>query len=328
VAADPLIAMQKIGIRRPDVILLDIEMPRMNGLTFLDRIMAEDPIPVVICSAVAGRDSENAFRALRNGAVDVVAKPKVGVREFLTESRVLLVDALRAASAARLNRVQAAAPLDAQTPLRGIPAAGGSDRVVALGASTGGTQALRVILTSLPKDAPPIVIVQHMPEVFTAHFARHLDRECAMKVKEAADGDRLQRGLVLLAPGNRHMRVMRERGLYSVALDSGPLVTRHRPSVDVLFESVAQSAGPAAVGALLTGMGADGADGLKAMKRAGAATIAQNERTSVVFGMPKEAIARGAVDFVLPLTEIAGVIARLCAEGSEWPRAIVNPAPL
>ncbi len=314
VAADPLIAMQKIASRRPDVILLDLEMPRMDGLTFLGKLMAEDPIPVVVCSAVAGPHSEPAFRALQQGALDIVAKPKIGIREFLKESRLQLVDSLRAAAVARLRPCAPPRP-DGRPSILRRPVkqtlAAADHRVVALGASTGGTEALRVILSELPADTPGMVIVQHMPEVFTAHFARHLNSESALEVKEAEHGDRLFPGRALLAPGNRHMFVERDGAGYYVAVEGGPLISRHRPSVDVLFHSVADHAGSAAVGAILTGMGADGAEGIAAMKRAGAATIAQDERTCVVFGMPKEAISRRSIDEVVPLDKIASAIVRL-----------------
>ncbi len=314
VAADPVIAMQKITARRPDVILLDIEMPRMDGLTFLAKLMAEDPIPVVVCSAVAGPQTEPAFRALQHGAIDVVLKPKIGVRDFLRESRVLLVDSLRAAAQARVHRPKPEPRRVAAASIRSTPRSHADDlRIIALGASTGGTEALRVVLSELPADAPGTLIVQHMPEVFTAHFARHLNSESALEVNEAKDGDRLTPGRALLAPGNRHMAVRRNRDGYYVAIDDGPLVSRHRPSVDVLFRSVAEAAGSNGVGVILTGMGADGADGIAAMKRAGAGTIAQDEKTCIVFGMPKEAIARRAIDEVVPLDKIASTIMRFAS---------------
>lgn len=307
-AADPLIAMERMKKAPPDVILLDLEMPRMDGLSFLRKIMREDPRPVVICSAVAPVGSENALRALDEGAVDIVLKPQIGVQRFLHESAVMLADAVRAASVARVARRGAPPPAVARP--RPVPprTAGGeaSSAVIAVGASTGGTTALRVLLEGMQRDGPAMVMVQHMPRMFTGPFAQALDRTAAVHVREAADGDALLRGVALLAPGDRHMRVVRARGgAWQIELFDGPLVTRHRPSVDVLFHSVAGTAGPNAVGVLLTGMGADGADGLLAMRRAGSFTIAQDEATSVVFGMPKEAIARNAVDCVLPLSDIA-----------------------
>jgi len=314
VAADPLIAMTKIAERRPDVVLLDIEMPRMDGLTFLRKIMAEDPLPVVVCSALAGRGTEVSLRALEEGAVDIVVKPKVSLHTFLEESTEMLIDTIRGAAAARVRfRVAAAAP----GRRRSAPEAGAATRrtlirttrkVVAVGASTGGTEALREILESLAPDAPGLIIVQHMPEVFTAAFARRLNETCRIEVKEASDGDRIIEGRALIAPGNRHAEVHRDGAEYRVRLLDGPPVSRHRPSVDVLFRSVARAAGVNAVGVILTGMGNDGADGLLQMRHAGAHTIAQDEATSIVFGMPREAIACGAVQATHPLSHIAGAI--------------------
>jgi two-component system chemotaxis response regulator CheB len=307
-ASDPLIAMQKMTVRRPDVLLLDIEMPRMDGLTFLRKIMREDPIPVVICSALAGPSSDVAFRALECGAVDVVAKPQIGLRDFLQESAVVLGDVIRGAAHARLQRrlaFDSGPRRTAPVPARDAVEEG---RIIALGASTGGTEALRHILTQFPRNAPGTVVVQHMPEVFTGHFAKRLDRDATITVREAEHGDRITSGLALIAPGNQHMSVERDAaGLY-VTLAGGPFVSRHRPSVDVLFRSVAAAAGENARGALLTGMGTDGAEGLLAMRQAGALTLAQDEATSIVFGMPREAILRGAAEQVLALDEIAGAL--------------------
>jgi two-component system, chemotaxis family, protein-glutamate methylesterase/glutaminase len=306
VAADPIIALDKMSRRRPDVILLDLEMPRMDGLTFLRRLMSEDPIPVIVCSALTGPGTEAALRAMDEGAVDVVTKPRLGVRDFLSESRVLLIDALHAAAAARLPRRFASPPVAPPAPpVAVLPVGMTTDKVAAIGASTGGTEALRAILQAMPPDAPGLAIVQHMPEGFTRAFAQRLDQQCRIEVKEAADGDRLFDGRALIAPGNRHLSVRRSGAHYVVDVTDGPLVSRHRPSVDVLFRSVAHAVGPSAVGVILTGMGADGADGLLEMKRMGAATIGQDEATCVVFGMPKEAAARGAVDEILPLGRIA-----------------------
>ena len=311
IASDPLIAMQKMAARRPDVILLDIEMPRMDGLTFLRKIMREDPIPVVICSALAGPSSDVAFRALECGAVDVVAKPHIGLRDFLQESSLVLGDTIRGAAHARLQRRLAFESKPRRTatmPVASMRSAVDACRVIALGASTGGTEALRHILTQFPHNAPGTVVVQHMPEIFTNHFAKRLNRDAAIAVREAADGDRILPGLALIAPGNRHISVQRDaQGLY-VALSDGALVSRHRPSVDVLFRSVAAAAGENARGALLTGMGTDGAEGLLTMRHAGAMTVAQDEATSIVFGMPREAILRGAAEQVLALDEIANAL--------------------
>ena len=314
VASDPIIGMHKMRSRRPDVILLDIEMPRMDGLTFLRKIMAEDPIPVVICSAQTGTGLNASVRALEQGAVDIVPKPQVGLREFLYESSVTLVDALRAASRAQIQKRSVVRP---DPPWAGVTRAGaqrplsaGVDVIVAIGASTGGTDALREILTRMPADAPGIVVVQHMPQTFTTAFAARLNDLCNIEVREALDGDEVREGRALIAPGNFHLRLTRNGSRYAVAVTDGPLVARHRPSVNVLFESVARVARQNAIGIILTGMGDDGAEGLLKMKLAGATTVAQDEKSSVVFGMPKKAIARGAVDEVLPLALIAPALLR------------------
>jgi len=313
-AADALIAEQKIRRNRPDVVVLDLQMPRMDGLTFLRRIMTGDPLPVVICSAGAARGSESAMRALQEGAVDIILKPQLDVREFLRESAVVVADTLRAAAQARVvRRLAPAANDDASAIVRrkieARPQA--AQRVIAAGASTGGTEALRQIIEALPEDAPAMVVVQHMPAGFTTAFARRLDSLARVAVKEAEQGDEVIRGRVLIAPGDRHMLVLRNGSGYRVHLAAGPLVSRHRPSVDVLFRSVAQSAGANAVGVLLTGMGDDGAEGMVELHEAGSRTIAQDEATSIVFGMPKEAVARGVVDEILPLGSIAARIREL-----------------
>jgi two-component system chemotaxis response regulator CheB len=328
-ASDPLVAMAKMRRHRPHVILLDLEMPRMDGITFLKQIMATDPIPVVVCSGFAEPGTMLAMRALAAGAVDILPKPRLLASGGLEDAGLL--DVVRAAAQAKVGRPRLSRsttlpgwmPPPARTrppePVgqrTGVTASHRlpSDIVVAVGASTGGTEALKEILRAMPYDAPGIVIVQHMPAGFTAAFAQHLADICKMEVREAVAGDRIVRGRALLARGDRHLRVQR-RGFDLVAeVDDGPAVLRHRPSVDVLFRSVAEAVGPRAVGVILTGMGADGADGLLAMKRAGACTIAQDESTSVVFGMPKEAIDRGAVDVVLPLPRIAaGILQRVPA---------------
>lgn len=316
VAADPLIAMDKMRRARPDVILLDLELPRMHGLVFLRKLMREDPLPVVVCSGVADAGSGAALQALEEGAVDIVTKPKLGVREFLHESAVLLIDTIRAAAAAHVGprRSSGSRPVPGPTPSARDPhvwhpvAGAAPQTIVAIGASTGGPEALRALLEALPPDAPGTVIVQHMPEGFTAAFARRLDESCRIAVKEAADGDRIEAGRALIAPGNRHVTVRGGGHHYVTDVADGPLVYRHRPSVDVLLQSVARAAGARAIGVILTGMGADGAAGLLEMKRAGAITIAQDEATCIVFGMPKEAIAAGGVDEVLPLSRIPEVI--------------------
>jgi two-component system chemotaxis response regulator CheB len=315
-AADPIIAMTKMARQRPDVILLDLEMPRMGGLAFLRKLMTESPIPVVVCSAHVGEETALGLQALEEGAIDLVAKPNLGVREFLNESAVLLIDAVRAAakSNVKLRRPASAtaSPVlsaDAVLPARATLApALHSERIVAIGASTGGTEALRVLLEAMPEDAPGIVVVQHMPEGFTAAFAKRLSKTCKIHVTEAAQGHAIVNGRALIAPGNRHTLVRRNGTAYYAEVVNGPLVSRHRPSVDVLFRSVAQAAGPNAVGVILTGMGSDGARGLLEMKQAGALTIAQDEQTCVVFGMSKEAIDCGAVRNIASLQQIPGII--------------------
>lgn len=325
-AADPLIALGKMARARPDVILLDLEMPRMGGLEFLRKVMREDPIPVVVCSSHAGRGTRGALEALDEGAVEVLAKPRVGVREFLHESAVMLLDTLRAAARARLSppgqkafrpgpRLTADAVLP--PPRAGSRALSGgvaAETLVAIGASTGGPEALSTLLAALPAESPALAIVQHMPRPFTGPFARRLDQLCALEVREAEEGDLLTRGRALVAPGDRHLVVERSGEGYRVRLLDGPLVCRHRPSIDVLFRSVAQAAGAAAVGVALTGMGGDGAAGLLEMRQAGAATLAQDEATSVVFGIPKEAIERGAAQEVVPLPRMAEALLRRAAE--------------
>jgi two-component system chemotaxis response regulator CheB len=326
VAADPIIALAKIEKEMPDVVITDLVMPRMDGLTFLRKIMTERPLPVVVCSEVAHRRTEDAISALQLGAVEVIKKPKVGVRDFLHESAVMLIDVVRSASQARL----APAPCVAVTPRltadvilplgparRQRPA---GDKMIAVGASTGGTEALREFLQAMPADCPGIVIVQHMPEVFTGAFADRLNRDCTIEVKEAADGDRIINGRALIAPGNRHLLVQASTSGYLAQVKDGPLVSRHRPSVDVLFRSVAKSAGAHAVGVIMTGMGNDGAQGLLEMRNTGALTIAQDEASCVVFGMPKEAIARNAVVAVVSLHRLAQTTLRMLDQSLQHTR--------
>lgn len=318
-AADPYVAVKRIKEQLPDVITLDLEMPRMDGLTFLDRLMSQHPIPVVVCSTLAGQGSDAGLAALAKGAVEIIAKPKLGAREFFEETRVRICDIVKAAAHAKVGSRSAAtstavvpkltadAILDRPTSAAMIET---TDKVVVVGASTGGTEALREFLQALPLDAPGIVIVQHMPELFTARFAERLDQICRITVKEAADRDSVIRGQVLIAPGNRHLLLKRSGARYFVEIQDGPLVSRHRPSVDVLFRSAARYAGRNAVGVLMTGMGDDGAKGLLELRQAGAYTIAQDEATCVVFGMPAEAIRLAAVDKVLPLMTIAPEVVR------------------
>ena len=308
-AADAVIAAQKIRQHRPDVIVLDIEMPRMDGLTFLRSLMSDaQPIPVVVCSSQAQAGTQVALQALEEGAVAVVEKPRLGVREFLHDQSRALLETVKEAALVhvrprrRPSDVAPALSADAVLPPRAArPDRPAASRVIAIGASTGGTEALRAILEVLPDDAPGLVIVQHMPEGFTRAFADRLNGLCRVHVKEAESGDRVEAGRALIAPGNRHLLLRRSGSSYRVDVVDGPAVSRHRPSVDVLFRSVAQAAGRQAVGALLTGMGRDGAHGLLEMKVVGAATLAQDEASCVVFGMPKEAIALGAADEVVPL---------------------------
>ena len=313
-AGDPYVAAERIAEQVPDVITLDIEMPRMDGLTFLQQIMTQHPIPVVICSSLAAEGAETTLKALEYGAVDIVTKPRFGTKQFLEDSRIVLCEVVKAAADARLQPLRptrAAEPkLTADAILSRSTGAmlETTEKVIVIGASTGGTEALKDLLEALPPDCPGIVIVQHMPELFTRAFANRLDGLCQITVKEAESNDSVLRGRALIAPGNRHMLLRRSGARYFVDIKEGPLVCRHRPSVDVLFRSAARYAGKNAVGVILTGMGDDGARGMLEMKQAGAATIAQDEATCVVFGMPKEAIKLGAVDKVLPLQALAGAI--------------------
>ena len=311
-AADPFAAARRIQQDLPDVIILDLEMPRMDGLTFLRKIMAQRPIPVIICSTLTERGSQILFDVLEAGAVDVLPKPRVDTKQFLLESSIRVCDSVRAAARASLrSRRPAKSPVEAKltadammpAPLVGRKITD-TDRIVCIGVSTGGTESVREVLQVLSPDCPGIVIVQHMPEGFTAAFARRLNGLCAIEVKEAADGDAVLPGRALIAAGNFHMLLQRTGSRYNVAVKEGPLVSRHRPSVDVLFRSAAQCAGRNATGIIMTGMGDDGAAGLLEMRKAGSMTIAQDEESCVVFGMPKEAIERGAAVKVVPLDRI------------------------
>jgi len=319
-AQDPVVAVQKISEQAPDVITLDVEMPRMDGITFLQKIMAQHPIPVVMCSSLTERGSETALRAMEFGAVDIITKPKMGTKQFIEESRIRICDSIKAAAASRVRPIRAVrevSPKYSADVIMEAPNAGAmvqtTEKIVAVGASTGGTEALSAFLQMLPEDSPGIVIVQHMPEHFTAAFAKRLNSICRVSVKEGENNDSVVRGHVLIAPGNKHMLLKRSGARYYVEVKDGPLVSRHRPSVDVLFRSTARYAGKNAVGVIMTGMGDDGAHGMKEMHDAGARTIAQDEATCVVFGMPGEAIKQGGVDKVLPLEKIAAEVMRLCA---------------
>ena len=314
-AADPFAAARYIQEEVPDVITLDVEMPRMDGVTFLRKLMSQRPIPVVMCSSLVEEGSETLLQALEAGAVDVILKPRMGVADHLNDAKMRIRETVKGAARARVRSRSASRPSSPPAKLTAdavLPPPTGramsrtTEMVVCIGASTGGTEALREVLEALPANSPGIVIVQHMPESFTRAFAKRLNGLCQVDVKEAEDGDTVMRGHVLIAPGGlRHMMLERQGARYVVAIKEGPLVSRHRPSVDVLFRSAARNAGSNAVGIIMTGMGDDGARGLLEMQQAGARTFAQDEATSVVFGMPKEAIARGAADRVIPLGAIA-----------------------
>lgn len=303
-APDPYVARDKIVQLRPDVVTLDVEMPRMDGVTFLRKLMHHFPLPVIVVSSLTPQGGELALEALAAGAVEVMCKP--GAAYTVGDMSVQLVDKIKAAARAGVRRPAIPSPVGRSAPRLAMTRT--TNKVVAIGASTGGTQALQDILTALPANAPGIMIVQHMPEHFTRSFAERLDSLCEMEVKEAANGDSVAPGKVLVAPGNFHMLLRRSGAMYHAEVKEGPLVCRHRPSVDVLFRSVARYAGANAVGVILTGMGADGAEGLGEMRRAGAHTIAQDEASCVVFGMPREAIRLGAAATVEPLEAIPGAL--------------------
>ena len=320
-ASNPYFAVKVIKKNRPDVITLDIEMPRMDGITFLKTLMAQHPIPVVVISSLTERGSSTTFQALQYGAVEILCKPTIGNNKVaLEEASIEICDTLLAASLAQVNRIsfrpnrakvqKIGAPIASHNsaPNEGKSMVKTTHTVVAVGASTGGTEALRIFLEGLPYDAPGTVIVQHMPAQFTKSFAERLNTMCRVTVKEAQNGDPVIPGTVLIAPGNHHMAVKRSGARYFVKIDSGPLVNRHQPSVDVLFKSVAKYVGKNSIGVILTGMGADGAKGLLKIKEAGGKTIAQDEASSVVFGMPKEAIKLQAADRILSLPKISSVV--------------------
>ena len=317
-AADPYIAAQKIEKGIPDVITLDVEMPRMDGLTFLKKIMTQHPIPVVICSALTEKGAETTLKAMELGAVDIIQKPRLGAKGFLEESKIRITDAVKAASKAKLHLlrkpfIDVSPKLTADAVIAKAKSQAmiqTTDRVVVLGASTGGTEAIRLFLESLPHDAPGMVIVQHMPESFTKAFASRLDSTCKVTVKEAENGDSVLQGRVLIAPGNLHTMLKRSGAKYYVQVKEGPLVSRHRPSVDVLFRSAARYAGSNTIAIIMTGMGDDGAKGMLEIKQAGGYTIAQDEASCVVFGMPKEAIKLGAVKKVTSLTSLPSNLMR------------------
>jgi two-component system chemotaxis response regulator CheB len=307
--ADPILAIARMNVEWPDVIVLDVEMPRMDGITFLKKIMAERPTPVVICSTLAEAGAQTSLAALAAGAVAIITKPKIGLKQFLVDASDDLVTAVKAAAKANLKVLRVVGKNTADVILPAPLDKGGAmiqttERVVALGTSTGGTQALEAVLTTLPRVCPGIVIVQHMPEKFTAEFANRLNRLCQITVKEAQTNDRVVPGTALIAPGGRHLLLRRNGAQYFVEVMDGPLVNRHRPSVDVLFRSVARAAGANALGVIMTGMGDDGAAGLLEMRKAGAQTVAQDEDSCVVYGMPREAVKRGAVARTVALSAL------------------------
>lgn len=311
-ASDPYSAREKILKLNPDVLTLDVEMPRMDGLTFLEKLMAARPMPVVMISSLTEKGCGTTLRALELGAVDFVTKPKVDISTGTVELGEEILAKIKVAARVRLRRPRAPQPVQALKPGPKTTALlKTTEKVVAIGASTGGTEALREILACLPADSPGIVMVQHMPERFTTSFAERLNSLSKIEVKEAQDGDRILRGHALLAPGNHHMEVIRSGAEYRVRVHMGEPVNRHRPSVDVLFDSCARHLGSNAIGVILTGMGADGARGMLAMHQAGARTVAQDEASCVVFGMPKEAIHAGGVDHVLPLERISEAVLAL-----------------
>jgi len=315
-ASNPFAAVEKIKEQVPDVITLDIEMPKMDGLTFLQKIMDQHPIPVVICSSLTPEGSETAIKALEYGAVELITKPKLGTKQFLEESRIHICDVIKAASKVKVKKISPkqiiVQPKLSADVILCKPSSKAmtetTEKVIVVGASTGGTEALKAFLEAFPPDSPGIVIVQHMPENFTKAFAVRLDGLCKVSVKEAQDGDTIIRGRALIAPGNHHLLLKRSGAQYYVEIKDGPLVCRHRPSVDVLFRSAARYAGKNAVAIIMTGMGDDGAKGMFELKQAGAYTIAQDEKSCVVFGMPQEAIKLGAVDKILSLENIADFI--------------------
>ncbi len=319
-ASDPYVAATKIQENVPDVITLDIEMPHMDGLTFLQKIMSQHPIPVVICSSLSEKGSASGIRALELGAVDIITKPKLGTKQFFEESRIHICDVVKAAARVNIKKYNmrkhvvepklSADVIIAKNTSKAMIQT--TERVVVVGASTGGTEALRIFLEYFPLDSPGIVIVQHMPENFTTAFAKRLDSICRVTVKEAENGDTVIRGRALIAPGNHHLLLKRSGARYYVEIKDGPLVSRHRPSVDVLFRSTARYAGKNAIGVIMTGMGDDGAKGMLEMKEAGSYTIAQDENSCVVFGMPNEAIKLGGVDMILPLEKIAHSLMTKC----------------
>jgi len=318
---DPYIAVKKLRDHIPDVIVLDVEMPRMDGITFLKKIMSQHPIPVIICSTLVEKGAETTLRALEYGAVDIIQKPTIGTKKFLEEATMLLTDAVKAAAKIDVKKLTRSTR-DISPKLTAdamLSAASGhsmtrtTEKIIVIGASTGGTEAIRKVLEPMPHDSPGIVVVQHMPQGFTASFAQRLNEGCRINVREAKDGDSILRGHAIIAPGNFHTIIKRSGARYYVEVRDGPLVARHRPSVDVMFRSAARYGGSNVVAAILTGMGDDGAAGMKELHDAGAYTIAQDEKTCVVYGMPAAAVKKGGVDKVLPLELITAELINSCS---------------
>ncbi|MDH3325427.1 MAG: chemotaxis response regulator protein-glutamate methylesterase [Gammaproteobacteria bacterium] len=322
-AADPIFAMRHMEKQWPDVIVLDVEMPRMDGITFLRKIMSERPTPVVMCSTLTASGTKTTLEALSAGAIDIITKPKAGAKAALIEENKLILDTIKSAAKARNLKktpvvMKDRAPQSSNTKLTADaiiskgsrPVSQLTDKIIAIGTSTGGTQALEIVLTELPANCPGIVVVQHMPEKFTKAFAERLNSVCSVSVCEAENGQRIMRGQVIIAPGGKHMTIVRHGAQYSVEVVDGPLVNRHRPSVDVLFRSVAKFAGKNALGIIMTGMGDDGARGLKEIRESGAHTLGQDEATCIVYGMPNEAFKLGAVERQVPLEKIASEISK------------------
>ncbi len=310
-AQNPIIALQRMQHQKPDVILLDLEMPVMDGITFLKKEISHLSIPVVIMSKFTAKGSNKAIQALKYGAVEIIEKPELGTKKFIEESKIILCDIIRAAAQVKVHSNEMNTTIEPKLTADVIlskpkqKVKNITDTIVVIGASTGGTDALEKILKKFPKDGPSTVIVQHMPKHFTEAFAKRLDHICPVHVKEASNGDIVTKGKILIAPGNQHILIHCKHRKYYIESRDGPLVNRHRPSIDVLFRSAARSAGKNAIGVIMTGMGDDGAKGLLEMKEAGARTFAQSENTCVVYGMPKEAIELGAVDEVVPLEKMS-----------------------
>lgn len=312
VAPDPYVAVEKLKKYLPDVILLDVEMPKMDGVTFLKKLMAQHPIPVIICSTLVGNKSSTHMAALEAGAVDIIAKPTIGIRQFAKDSATLLYDAVRGAAKAQVKQINKQSKLVKKLKADAVITRKTSsamhettDKIICIGASTGGTEAIKSVLMKMPRDCPAIAIVQHMPEGFTRSFAKRLNDECTITVSEGEQGMSLLRGHAIIAPGNKHMIIKRSGARYFIDVSDGPLVSRHRPSVDVLLRSAANNVGSNAVAIILTGMGDDGADGLKELSECGAVTLAQDQATSIVWGMPKVAYERGAARALVPLDQVA-----------------------